>query len=154
MPAEDLEDARGALARAELAPALAADGSAAVAQVVGLVVAVERQGHGERGAARPVVRRQSTSGPNPVDHMTPPGVRPAPGRQVLVRRRTVHQCPPFTDRISPEMKLAWLEARNTAALAMSCGVPSRRRAIPSTIWRWRSGLEDAHCRDGASLDRK
>ena len=76
---QDLQDARHADTRAILAPGHAADGLAAVAQLVGLVVGIKRQGEGAARAAGPLRRAIAAAGAHLADQLAPMRLRPLPG---------------------------------------------------------------------------
>src|SRR5713226_6803644 len=82
---EQLEDARHADAIAVLAPGEAPDRLAAVAQIAGLMIAVEGQRHRAARGARPLTRAQRASGAHPLDQLLPMRVRPLPGFEIGFR---------------------------------------------------------------------
>src|SRR5262249_32809413 len=63
---------------AVLAPGQAADRFAAIAQVAGLVVGIERQRDRASRAARPLDRPQLASRPDAIDELAPMFLRPLP----------------------------------------------------------------------------
>ena len=56
------------------------------------------------------------------------------------RNRNDHRPPPFTSSTCPLHQPEDSDAKNITAFAMSAAVPSRRIAVPSTIWVFRSSL--------------
>ena len=82
---EQFQDARHADPGAELAPGEPADRLAAVAQIAGLVIAVERQRDRAARAARPFARPQRPAGAHPVDQLAPVLLRPLPGFEIGFR---------------------------------------------------------------------
>src|SRR5262245_53870496 len=110
---QELPDARDADAVAVLAPAQPADRPAAVAQLVGLVVRVERERHGAAGAVGPVRRTHGAAGAHVVDDLPPLllGPLPGPDRRRFVRhlvlqglsrgRRALHSSPAPRSRCTP-----------------------------------------------------
>src|ERR1700730_8277639 len=85
MALENLEDARHALPVAELAPAHAAERLAALAQLVGLVVAVEGERERAARAVLPRRRAQAPPGAHVVDEAAPMLLRPLPRFQIASR---------------------------------------------------------------------
>src|SRR5262245_12037207 len=77
---QDLEDARHALPVAVLALRKAPDGLAAFAQLVGLVVRVERERHRTARAAGPALRAQGPARAHAPDDAAPAFFGPLPGR--------------------------------------------------------------------------
>src|SRR5947208_9449380 len=70
---------------AELAPGQAADRLAAVPQITGLVVAIERQRNRAACAAWPLCRSQPPPGEDAVDELAPLFLGPLPGFEVGLR---------------------------------------------------------------------
>jgi hypothetical protein len=81
---EHLQDARHADAIAVLAPGHAADRFSAVAQLVGLVVRVERDREGAARAVLPGFRPIAASGAHLIDQLAPVLLRPLPRFQRLL----------------------------------------------------------------------
>src|SRR6267154_3175006 len=79
---EQPEDARHAHPVAELAPGKPPDRLAAVAQIAGLMVAVEGQRDRAARPARPCRRAQRPSGPHPRDELAPMLLGPLPGFEI------------------------------------------------------------------------
>src|SRR5689334_1070061 len=78
VPFEQFEDARHRDPRTVLAPGQPPDRLTAVAQLVGLMVAVERQRNRAPRTAGPFARPQKRPGAHPVDQPAPMLVRPLP----------------------------------------------------------------------------
>src|SRR3954447_9512355 len=76
---QQLEDARHPDPIAELAPGEPADRFAALAQIAGLVIAVEGERDRATRPARPFARPQGLAGAHSVDQLTPMLLRPLPG---------------------------------------------------------------------------
>src|SRR5271166_2097438 len=85
---EQVKDPRHADPIAELAPGQTADRVAAVAQVAGLVVTIERQRHRATGAARPLGGPKPAPGTYAIDEFSPLFFGPLPGFEV--GRGSVH----------------------------------------------------------------
>ena len=81
---QQLEDARHADPVAVLAPGHAADRLAALAQLVGFVIGVERDREGAARAVLPGLRPQRAAGAHLVDQLAPVLLRPLPGLQRLL----------------------------------------------------------------------
>src|SRR5205823_13601378 len=77
--AKNVEDARHAPAVAVLALRELADGAAAVTQLVGFVVGVEREGDRAARAVLPGRGLERSPGPHVIDDAAPVGLRPLPG---------------------------------------------------------------------------
>src|SRR5437016_14133622 len=75
---KQLQDARHANPVAELPPGEPSDRLAAVAQVAGFMVAIERQRDGAARAAWPSRRTQGAAGPHPPNELSPMLLRPLP----------------------------------------------------------------------------
>src|SRR5215469_1279 len=88
---QELEDARHADPRAHLAPGEPADRLAALAQIAGLMIAVERQRHRAARAARPFRRPQRLAGAHPVDQLAPMRLRPLPRFEIRMRPFGAHE---------------------------------------------------------------
>src|SRR5690242_610237 len=81
---QELQDTRHAHSVTVLAPCEAPDRLAAVAQIAGLVVAVERQRDRTSRAARPFGRTQLAPGAHPVDELAPVLLGPLPRFEVAL----------------------------------------------------------------------
>ena len=81
---QDFQNPRYAYPIAVLAPRQAPDRLAAVAQIAGLVVAVEGQRDGAPRAARPFGRPQLTPGADAVDELAPVFLGPLPRFEVAL----------------------------------------------------------------------
>src|SRR6185312_5408319 len=157
MPCKQLQDARDADAIAILSPRHASDGFAPVAQLVGLVIGIERQREGASRATLPALRTIGAPGADLIDEAAPMRFRPLPGLHLghvvhdrppnLVFCMRVHASgPPVTGNVCPVIHEAWSEARNVTALAMSCGAPMRRIAIVLTKLSRKAAGQSFHCR--------
>src|ERR1700756_4139226 len=91
MPGEQFQNARDADAIAILSPRHAPDRFAAVAQLVGLVIGIERQRERASRAVLPGLRTKAAAGANLVDEAAPMRFRPLPGLQL---GHVVHGGPP------------------------------------------------------------
>src|SRR5581483_9980409 len=94
MALEQRHDAGHAHPRAILAPGHAADGLAAIAQLVGLVIGIERQGESATCAVGRGLGLEPSSRPHLVHQPAPMGLGPLPGMQFLIHRAPLpHVCP-------------------------------------------------------------
>src|SRR5262245_1298226 len=82
VPFEQFQDARDADAIAILSPGHAPNGFAAVTQLVGLVVGIERQREGASRTVLPALRTVAAAGADLVDETAPMRFRPLPGFQL------------------------------------------------------------------------
>ena len=85
MAGQQRGDARHAHPRAILAPGQPPDGFAAVAQLVGLVIGIERQREGASRAIRPAFWPERPAGPDLIQDGAPMLFGPLPGLKVLIR---------------------------------------------------------------------
>src|SRR5271154_2540349 len=85
---EHLQNSRHAHPAAILAPGEPADRVAAIAQIAGLVIAVERQGYRAARPARPLRRPQAAPGADTLDALAPLLLGPLPGFEI--RFASVH----------------------------------------------------------------
>src|SRR5262245_25847466 len=82
MLCEQFQDTRHAYAIAILSPCQATDRFAAVAQLVGLVIGIEREREGAARATLPALRTKATAGADLADETAPMGFRPLPGLEL------------------------------------------------------------------------
>src|SRR5215831_15926812 len=154
---EQFQDARDADAIAILSPRHASDRSAAVAQLVRLVIGIERQRERASRAVLPAVWTKAAAGADLVDEAAPMLFRPLPGFELC---HVVHNVPPnsfvsigphanglpVTGTVCPVIQEAWSEAKNVTALATSCGAPMRRIAMVLTKLSRKAAGQSFHCR--------